>query len=105
MATHTIAIAAELVELLDAAALTLNELARSVHMSPEWVVTRVEAGVLLPDRGAGAADWRFASTTVARARRLASLEHTFEADPQLAALAVDLMEEVAQLRRRLQQLR
>jgi len=30
------------------------------------------------------------------------LEHTFDADPQLAALAADLMEEVAALRRRLQ---
>ena len=103
-ATHTLAIPAELVELLDDAALSLSELARCVHMSPDWVATRVESGVLLPDRGQGAAEWRFASTTVVRARRLADLEHTFEADPQLAALTVDLMEEVAQLRRRLQQL-
>ena len=100
----TIAIPAELVELLDDAALNLNELARSVHMSPDWVVTRVESGVLLPDSGGAAAEWRFAGATLVRARRLAGLEQTFEADPQLAALTVDLMEEVTELRRRLHQL-
>ena len=50
------------------------------------------------------ARWRFAGTTLVRARRLAGLEQTFEADPQLAALTVDLMEEVTELRRRLHQL-
>ena len=37
-----------------------------------------------------------------RARRVAQLEHMYEADPQLAALTVDLMEEVLELRRRVQ---
>ena len=36
-----------------------------------------------------------------RARRLAQLEVTFDADPHLAALTADLIEEVAFLRRRL----
>ena len=101
MAPNPLAIPAELVELLGDAALSLDELARSCHMHPDWVLTRVEAGVLLPDSGEGAAHWRFASTTLVRARRLAHLEHTFDADPQLAALTVDLMEEVAVLRRQL----
>ena len=35
------------------------------------------------------------------ARRIAQLERTFEADPELAALTADLMEEVRQLRRRI----
>jgi chaperone modulatory protein CbpM len=39
-----------------------------------------------------------------RARRIAHLETTFDADPHLAALAADLMEEVAALRQRLAQL-
>lgn len=91
----------ELVELLDDAALTLNDLARGCRMTPEWVHTHVEAGVLLPLSGRGAAEWRFASTSLGRARRIAHLEHVYDADPQLAALAADLMEEVAELRRRL----
>ena len=35
---------------------------------------------------------------------MARLESTFEADPQLAALTTDLMEEVAELKTRLRQL-
>ena len=39
-----------------------------------------------------------------RARRLAQFETTFDADPQLAALTTDLIEEVAQLRQQLRRL-
>ena len=104
MASQPIAIPAELVELLDDAALDLPTLARTCRVTTEWVLTRVESGVLAPSTGHAATEWRFASTTVVRARRLAGLEQTFEADPQLAALTVDLMEEVADLRRRLREL-
>ncbi|MFT4195545.1 chaperone modulator CbpM [Ottowia sp.] len=102
---NTITIPAELVELLDDAALTLNELARCGRVTPEWVHTHVEAGVLQPVQGAGSAEWRFASATLTRVRRIAHLEAAFDADPQLAALTTDLMEEVARLRRQLAQLR
>jgi chaperone modulatory protein CbpM len=102
MSTPSIAIPAELVELLDDAALTLTDLARCCHVSPEWVHTHVEAGVLWPVQGGQAAQWRFASATLTRARRIAQLETTFDADPQLAAFATDLIEEVARLRRQLQ---
>ena len=91
-------------ELLEDDALTLQDLARCVRMAPEWVVTHVEAGVLQPRAGQSTHEWRFASTTLVRARRIAHLEHAFDADPQLAALTADLMEEVALLRRRLQEL-
>lgn len=94
-------IPAHLVELLDDAALSLQQLARGCAMSPDWVHTHVEAGVLQPAQGGGAPEWRFASATLTRARRIAQLEHTFDADPQLAALTTDLMEEVAALRRQL----
>ncbi|RYF39595.1 MAG: MerR family transcriptional regulator, partial [Comamonadaceae bacterium] len=59
----------------------------------------VEAGVLQVDLDTG--QWRFDSATLVRARRIASLEACFDADPQLAALTADLIEEVAQLRRQL----
>ena len=38
---------------------------------------------------------------LARARRLAALERDFDANPELAALVADLIEEVARLKRRL----
>ncbi len=104
MSPTPIPVPADLVELLDDAALSLQQLARACAMPPDWVHTRVEAGVLQPLAGGGVAEWRFASSTLVRARRIAELEHTYDADPQLAALAADLMEEVARLRRELDRL-
>lgn len=90
-------------ELLDdTSPLSLEELARICHMAPGWVSERLEAGLLQADSQGG--HWCFASATVVRARRLAQLEITFDADPHLAALTADLMEEVAHLRQRLQHL-
>ena len=97
----TVTIPAELVELLDDAALSLHELARGCAMSPHWVHLHVEAGVLQPLHGGVASEWRFASLSLRRARRIAQLEQVFDADPQLAALTADLMEEVIALRQRL----
>lgn len=89
------------VELLDDAALTLHELAVCCRVTPEWVTHHVEAGTLQVAQGRRAAEWRFTSTTVMRARRIVQLEQTYDADPQLAALTADLIEEVTRLRRAL----
>jgi chaperone modulatory protein CbpM len=104
MTMTPITIPAELIELLDEAALSLHELARGCAMSTQWVHTHVEAGVLQPSSGGAAAEWRFAGATLVRARRIARLEHIYDADPQLAALTVDLMEEVAALRHAVQRM-
>ncbi|WP_435520839.1 chaperone modulator CbpM [Caenimonas aquaedulcis] len=86
-------------QLLGDAAFTDEELARACGVQLTWVHEHVQAGVLSLDSGSG--QWRFASTTLVRARRIARLESDFDADPQLAALTADLIEEVAELRRRL----
>lgn len=80
--------------------LSLEELARVCCMPPGWALQRIEAGLLHAERDG--ARWHISSATVVRARRIARLETTFDADPELAALTADLIEEVAQLRRRLQ---
>ena len=110
--TTTIPVPADLTELLADQSLTLQELARACRMAPEWVHARVHDGVIditqtqadprvqVDDQGS----WRFSCTMVLRARRIADLERQFEADPQLAALTEDLMEEVARLRRQLERL-
>lgn len=92
-------IPAEHVQLLDDDALDAQTLAQGCHMSVQWVHARVETGVLAAHSGGDASTWRFASTTLTRARRIAQLERSFDADPQLAALTADLMEEVTHLRR------
>ncbi|MEG0787551.1 MAG: MerR family transcriptional regulator [Comamonas sp.] len=76
-------------------------------MQPQWVVERVTTGVLQYDivdddtPEEAPPTWRFSTHTVLRARRIAELERIFDADPQLAAMTADLLEEVRQLRRRL----
>lgn len=92
-------------EVLDTAALSLAQLAHACEKPPAWVVQHVRDEVLHLDggSGAGASEWRFSSRTLLRARRIAHLEQAFDADPQLAALAADLMEEVRQLRQLLHQ--
>jgi chaperone modulatory protein CbpM len=96
-------------ELLDQACLDLQELARHCSTSQQWVIEHVRTGVISYDNAGGSSEigaeqWRFSSQTLVRARRIAQLEHSFDADPQLAALTTDLIEEVQQLRRKLQAL-
>lgn len=86
-------------EVLDEAAFSLEEAARACGMEVHWLEERVEAGVLQVRVSSG--EWRFDSATLVRARRVAQLESCFDADPQLAALTADLLEEVARLRRML----
>ena len=89
----------EVGEVLHEAAFTAEELAHACCVAPSWVQDRVETGILRVDLSTGT--WRFDSLALVRARRLIHLEETFDADPQLAALATDLIEEVALLRERL----
>ena len=107
-------------EVLGEHAIGLQEFARYCRMSTQWVVEHVHTGVISYDvlvvesagtlsPGAGQElppeQWRFSTHTLARARRIADLEHCFDADPQLAALTADLFEEVHALRRQLQNLK
>jgi chaperone modulatory protein CbpM len=85
---------------LDEVALTLEDLARACAVEPQWIVERVEAG-LLGSASLKSVEWRFASADLARARRIAALERDFDANQELAALVVDLIEEVGRLRERL----
>jgi chaperone modulatory protein CbpM len=93
---------------LEESALTIDELAQACRVERRWVVERVEAGLL---GGAStttttttttvSAELRFSSPELMRARRLLSIERGFDANPELAAFAVDLIEEVDRLRRQL----
>jgi chaperone modulatory protein CbpM len=99
---------------LEEAALTVDELARACAVEPDWVVERVQTGILggpaapepepeqqPPPSRPAPSGWRFSSLDLVRARRLRDIERTFDADEHLAALVVDLSEEVRRLRARL----
>ena len=89
-------------DILDEIGFSAEELARACGVPPAWVQSHVEAGVLQIDWVDG--EGRYGSLTLRRARRIAQLEATFDADPQLAALTADLIEEVARLRRQIKAL-
>lgn len=82
---------------LDEVTLDLDELARACSVDALWIVERVEAGLLCET----AAQQRFSSAELLRARRLLAIERDFDANPELAALVVDLIEEVGRLKGRL----
>src|ERR1700761_253682 len=87
--------------LLDEAALTLDELARACAVEPDWVVQRVRTGILLDGAPPETSGWRFTSIDLVRARRLRQVERDFDANDDVAALVVDLSEEIRRLRDKL----
>jgi chaperone modulatory protein CbpM len=87
--------------LLEDAALSLDELARACNVEPDWVVRHVQAGVLGGEMTVQVTSWRFRSVDLDRARRLLSLERDFDANEQLAALVIELGDEIRRLRTRL----
>jgi chaperone modulatory protein CbpM len=89
--------------LLEDACLTLEQLCGACSVSSEWVVTHVLEGRLDPP-GSQPSQWRFSSGDVRRVRQIRHLEITFDAEPELAALVADLLEELASLRARMRQL-
>jgi chaperone modulatory protein CbpM len=86
--------------LLEDACLTREDVARACAVTPEWVRRHVEEGLLtaIPDEPV---EWRCTSALLRRVRRMAELERDFDAAPELAALMVDLLEEIDALRARL----
>ena len=86
--------------LLEDAALSVAELAQACGCEPRWVIEHIESG-LLECIVVTPGERRFASAEFVRARRLRALERDFDANPELAALTVDLIEEVESLRRQL----
>jgi chaperone modulatory protein CbpM len=89
--------------LLDDACISIDELAQSCTVSREWVIEHVHAGALLEtaERNDDPAHWTFTGRDLLRSRRLFELERTFDANPELAALVADLLDEVNRLRTRM----
>ena len=94
--------------LLDEVQLSIDELARACAVERTWIVQHVQEGFLecvtfevMSHSSTGENEWRFASRQLVRARKLVSFERDFDANPEVAALLVDLLEEIAELRRRL----
>jgi chaperone modulatory protein CbpM len=88
---------------LEDARFTLDELVHSCHVSREWVIERVEYGLLLNEKPSSGdpASWSFDSRNVIRVKRIIAIERDFECNPELAGLVADMAEEIEFLRTRI----
>ena len=80
--------------------LSIEQVAVICRVERNWLVTRLERGLMAHAHPAGD-EWRLTSAALARVRRMRQIERDFEAEPELAALVADLLEEMDQLRARL----
>ena len=80
--------------------MTLAELCRVCDVSAEQVFELVEYGVVEP-QGRQPVRWRFRGVSVKRIRRARRLEQDLGVNLAGVALALDLLEELEQLRMRL----
>lgn len=84
--------------------LTLAQLCRACQMTAEHVVELVEQGIIEPQQGDRPVQWRFRGISVRRVRCAQRLERDLGVNLAGAALALDLLDELEQMRRRLQRL-
>lgn len=87
----------------DTTVVTMTELCQSCAVTSETVAEMVEYGILEPtgEEGAG---WSFRADSLRRVRTVVRLQRDLDINLAGAALALDLLEEVEALRRRLRAL-
>jgi chaperone modulatory protein CbpM len=88
-------------QLLDeAGCLTLADLSHACHVHAEWILELVEEGIIDP-MGDEISQWRFSGSSLQRARVTRHLQNDLGVNLAVAALVLDMMDEMARLRRRL----
>jgi|SRR6516225_6081681 chaperone modulatory protein CbpM len=84
---------------VDAAPLTLHELALAVGADDQWVLSLVEVEILHVSEPAGPPEqWHFRSADLQRALAARRLQRDFDANLDATALILDLQEELRRLR-------
>jgi chaperone modulatory protein CbpM len=81
--------------------MSIVELSHASRTPQELIMSWVTEGVLSPS-GSSPEDWRFGGESLRRAKTAAHLTHDLELNVPGVALALDLLDEIAQLRARLQ---
>ncbi|MBU3605224.1 MerR family transcriptional regulator [Polynucleobacter sp. MWH-Creno-3A4] len=80
--------------------MSIVELSHAARTPQELIMSWVSEGVLSP-LGSSPEDWRFSGDSLRRAKTAAHLTHDLELNVPGVALALDLLDEIAQLRSRL----
>jgi chaperone modulatory protein CbpM len=81
--------------------MTIVELSHASRTPEEMIMSWVSEGVLSPS-GSTPQDWRFSGDSLRRAKTAAHLTHDLELNVPGVALALELLDEIAQLRTHLQ---
>ena len=81
--------------------MTIVELSHASRTPQDLLMSWVSEGVLSPT-GSSPQDWRFSGESLRRAKTAAHLTHDLELNTPGVALALDLLDEIAQLRARIQ---
>ncbi len=84
----------------DSGCLSLADLSRACHAHAEWILELVDEGIIDPV-GRDMKQWRFSATSLQRARIARHLQTDLGVNLAGAALVLDMMDEMARLRRRL----
>jgi chaperone modulatory protein CbpM len=83
--------------------MTLEQLCRACELSEEQIIELVEQGIIDP-LGPEPAEWRFVSVSLRRVRITRNLQRDLGVNAPGAALALELLEEIEELRARLRRL-
>lgn len=81
--------------------MSIVELSHASRTPEELIMSWVTEGVLSPS-GSSPEDWRFGGDSLRRAKTAAHLTHDLELNIPGVALALDLLDEISELRARLQ---
>jgi chaperone modulatory protein CbpM len=81
--------------------MSIVELSHASRTPEDLIMSWVSEGVLSPT-GSSPQDWRFSGESLRRAKTAAHLTHDLELNTPGVALALDLLDEIAQLRARIQ---
>ncbi|MCP4471538.1 MAG: MerR family transcriptional regulator [Gammaproteobacteria bacterium] len=83
--------------------MTLAQLCQACELSEAQIIELVEQGIIDP-LGPEPAEWRFVSVSLRRVRITRNLQHDLGVNTPGAALALELLEEIEELRARLRRL-
>ncbi|WP_230969990.1 chaperone modulator CbpM [Nitrogeniibacter aestuarii] len=88
---------------LDDCWLTVDQLAAACAVEVTWLHQRLDEG-FFPHAECVAGVWRFNGPCLQRARRMRELERNFDAEPELAALFADMLDEMDRMRAELRRM-
>jgi chaperone modulatory protein CbpM len=77
--------------------LTIHDICSACRVEPDFIIALVEEGVLIP-AGDEPPQWHFSGTQLSRVKKAVNLQRDFDVNIAGVALALQLFDEIKQLR-------